>query len=234
MRGVQRVAQQDDVLMAPVPIPHQREIYPADEIIGQKFVALEIVFKETPQICARFGPAFLIEPRALPSRLVEFVRIRDEMTCFVLAEGQRQPMKQLIRTQPDVFVLPHVNRRLEEILISAAHGAGSAVGADRQIALAIRFYVGHVGMKPQINAEFPAALAQYAQEFQPANARKPVAANRDSLAFVNDVDVVPDFAGGDDLLKRRPVARFEVRKGLVGKDYAPTEGVVGPVAFNDN
>src|SRR5262249_37189174 len=162
------------------------------------------------------------------------VRMSDEMTCFVFAEGQRQPMKQLIRTQPDVFVLPHVNRRLEEILISAAHGAVIAVGADRQIAIAIRFYDGHVGMKPQIKADFPEALAQYAQEFQPADARKPVDANRDSLAFVNDVDVVPDFAGGDDPLKRRPIALFEVRKGLVGKDYAPAEGVVRPVAFNDN
>src|SRR5262245_2500154 len=160
--------------------------------------------------------------------------MRDEMTRFVFAEGQRQPMKQPIRAQPDIFVLPHVNRRLEEILISAAHGAVSAVGADRQIAIAIRFYVGHVGMKPQINAEFPAALAQDAQEFQPANARKPVPANRDPLAFVNDVDVVPDFAGGDDLLKRRPIALFEVRKGLVGEDYAPTEGVVRPVAFDHN
>src|SRR5262245_63500678 len=89
-------------------------------------------------------------------------------------------------------------------------------------------------MKPQINAEFPAALAQDAQEFQPANARKPVAANRDPLAFVNYVDVVPDFAGGDDLLKRRPIALFEVRKSLIGKDYAPAESVVRPVAFDDD
>src|SRR5262245_17370682 len=89
-------------------------------------------------------------------------------------------------------------------------------------------------MEPQINAEFAATLPQYAQEFQPANARKPVASNSDPLAFVNNVDVVPDFAGGDDLLKRRPIALFEVRKGLVGKDYAPTEGVVRPVAFDDN
>src|SRR5262249_24110682 len=68
---------------------------------------------------------------------------------------------------------------------------------------------------------------------QPANARKPVAANRDPLAFVDDVDVVPDFAGGDDLLIRSPIALFEVRKGLVGKDYAPAECVVRPVALDD-
>src|SRR5262252_6460341 len=104
MRRVQRVAQQDDVLMAPVPIPHQREVYPADEIVGQKLSPAKIVFKNTLQIRARFGLVFTIESRVAPSRLValddecarglvEFVRMRDELTCFVFAEGQRQPVK---------------------------------------------------------------------------------------------------------------------------------------------
>src|SRR5262249_22743302 len=160
--------------------------------------------------------------------------MRDETARLVFAERERQPMKHLVRPQPYVFVLPHINRGLEEILISAAHGAVGPISADRQIAIAIRFDVSHVGMEPQINAEFAATLPQYAQEFQPANARKPVAANRDPLAFVNDVDVVPDFASADDLFKRRLIAFFEVRKGLVGKDYAPAECVVWPVTFDDD
>src|SRR5262249_34540542 len=99
----------------------------------------------------------------------------------------------------DVFVLPHIDRRFEEILIGAAHGAARAVSPYHQIAIAIRLHIAHAGVKPQIDAEFAAALAQYAQEFQPADARKPVSTNRDPLAFVNDVDVVPFFARAGDL-----------------------------------
>src|SRR5262245_18392076 len=209
MRSVQRVAQQDDVLVAPIPIPYQREIYPADEIVGQKLTPAEIVFKNTLQIRARFGFVFIIEFRVAPrlltalddecaSGLVKLVRMRDEMTRLVFAEGQRQPVKQLIRTQTDVFVIPHVNRGLEEILISAAHSAVGPVSADHQIAVAIRLDFGRVSMESQIDADLSASLAQYAQESQPTDPPTPVAANRDPLAVVNNGDVVPDFACPDD------------------------------------
>src|SRR5262249_9143872 len=151
----------------------------------------------------------------------------------VFAERQRQPMKQLVRSEPDVLVLPYVNRRFEELLIRAAHGAAGPVSSHQQIAVAIRLDAVHAGMKSQFDAKLAAAIAHYAKEFQPAYARKPVAANRDALASVNDVNVVPDFAVFDDPTERRLIALFEVRKGLAGKDYAPAESVVRPVAFDD-
>src|SRR5262249_46294280 len=159
--------------------------------------------------------------------------MRDEMARLVFAERQRQPVKQLARPEPDVLVLPRVNRRLEEILIGAAHGAVGPIGPDHQIAITIQFNIGHIDSETQINAKLATAVTKYPQEFQPANARKPVAANRDPFAFVNDIYVVPDFAGANDLSERWLIAFFKIREGLVGKDYAPAEGVVRPVALDD-
>src|SRR5262250_356990 len=89
-------------------------------------------------------------------------------------------------------------------------------------------------MEPKVNAQLLAAFAQYVQEFQPANARKPVTANRDLPAFVNNVNVIPDFASADDPPERRLVTLFQIREGLVGKDDAPAERVVRSVAFDND
>src|SRR5262249_49379414 len=62
---------------------------------------------------------------------------------------------------------------------------------------------------------------------------KPVASNRDLLALVDDIDVVPALARAGDGVKRFLVVVLEVRKSLVRKDDSPTERVIWCVAFED-
>jgi hypothetical protein len=61
-----------------------------------------------------------------------------------------------------------------------------------------------------------------------------VAAGGDRAAADVDVDVIPPGEGALDGGERFGVGGAEVLEGLVREDDAPAEGVVGPVAFEDD
>ena len=61
-----------------------------------------------------------------------------------------------------------------------------------------------------------------------------MAAGAHAVAADVDFDVVPVVEGAQDLLGRGRVGRAQVAERLVGEHHAPAEGVVGPVALDDD
>jgi len=72
------------------------------------------------------------------------------------------------------------------------------------------------------------------EELFARDAGEPVAAGGDRAAADVDVDVVPPGEGALDGGERLGVGGAEVLEGLVREDDAPAEGVVGPVALEDD
>src|SRR5689334_11572008 len=136
--------------------------------------------------------------------------MRDEDARFVFAEGERQPVKELMRAEPYIPVISHVNRRLKIIAVSPAHKAVRAVRPDYQVRAFNLFYVSYVSAEAHFNAEVAASVVKYVQEIQTRYARKAVAANGDLLAFMNDVNVVPGLTPVCDRGERFFVVVFEV------------------------
>ena len=58
-------------------------------------------------------------------------------------------------------------------------------------------------VEPQIDAELAAPVLEHPEESDPGDSGKTIAANSDPLAAMDDVDVVPFFAGRGDRLERR-------------------------------
>ena len=132
MRGVHRVAEQDNVLMIHAPHFDQREIDPLHKIIREQRLAAEIIFENIRQILARLrvrhffkagfqprlGWAFDNEGAVL---FAEGIRVRDKESGVGLFEDHRQAVKGLLGAEPNKFILPHFNRRHEERLKSFAN-----------------------------------------------------------------------------------------------------------------
>src|SRR5581483_11822189 len=102
--------------------------------------------------------------------------MRDKQPGGVLAEGQRQPVKELMRAQPDVLVFAPIQRRLKRSFIRAAYQAVRAISADQQIASRERFDFADVGVKAQLDAQCAAARLQDVEKGQPRDAAEAIAA----------------------------------------------------------
>src|SRR6266545_1131047 len=74
---------------------------------------------------------------------------------------------------------------------------------------------------------------QDVEEGQARDAREAVAPDRELLAAVDHVDVVPGLGGPGDARIGVLVSVFEEGERAVREDDAPAEGVVRPVALDD-
>ena len=144
MRGVQRIAEQHDVLKAPATILHQQKIHPA-RIVRQQLVPAEIAPENFREVAARLRVGKRVELRCAPcfgvalddegtQLSIEFVRVRREDARLRLAKRQRQAVKKLACAVPDIFICPLAQDGLEACGVMTTDFAVDAVRADEQIA----------------------------------------------------------------------------------------------------
>jgi len=164
----ERVADQDDVLIAPAPVAHHDEIDP-DRFVRQQRMAAQVVFEEILAIAAalfvghRFKAGFdpggrvaLDDERA--GVLAVAVRMGDKDAVPVLAKDQRQRVEPLLRPVPDIFIRPHIERRLKVRAVFLPHDAVDAVGADDKVTVGKVRGIGDAGLKAKPYAGLPAVF----------------------------------------------------------------------------
>ncbi len=93
-----------------------------------------------------------------------------EGTPFGLAKGERQAMKQMRRSEPDVLVAGGGHFRLKGLGVPETNQAVRAVRAHEQIGRRQPQDVGDVGVKPQVDAE---CLRAALKDLQERDARDP-------------------------------------------------------------
>src|SRR5215470_1619191 len=203
-------------------------------------MAAQVILEYFSQVITGLGFGFVLKARIRPGLLVafdyegaritaEFIRVSDEEPGRVFAKGQRKAVEQLVSSKPDILISPHINGRLKELAIRAPDQAVSAVGADEQVRGFQLADAGDVVVKSKVYSKLAATIMQDIQKREPRNRGELIASDCDPLPFVDDVDVVPDLATGDDLAAGFGIAALEVRESLIRKDYSPAEGVVRSV-----
>src|SRR5216684_6939947 len=127
------------------------------------------------------------------------------------AKGKRQAMEQLVRPVPDVFVWANVEFGLEVFFESFSDEAVHPVSANHEIAVAAQ-RIDSRNFRPELYeyAEFVTSSLQNLQQTQPRNSGEAVAMNRDLLAAMNDIDIVPGFEIARDLCVRRFVGSAQI------------------------
>ena len=129
---------------------------------------------------------------------------------------------------------PGVRKRLEGLGMKAADAAVDAVGGDDQVGVPVGLEILDLGLELQLDAEAARPGLQDVEQALARDAAKAMAARGDHLAPEVDVDVVPVGKAVEDLGRALRVVGAQVVHGLVGEDDAPAEGVVGPVALDDD
>ena len=142
--------------------------------------------------------------------------MRGEDARIGFAEGERQAVKELMRSVPDIFVRAHAQLRHEELAVSLPDSAIDSICADKQVAVCGESAgVSDLRAKIQINAKMPATALQNLQELDARDAGKAVAANRNLTPAMHDVNVVPHLEAIGDLPVRLFVRLFQIRERLV-------------------
>ena len=89
--------------------------------------------------------------------IAELIRVGNKQAGLVLAERQRQPVKELIRPKPDVLVLSPIQNRLKELGMSTAHKTISPIGSNQKIRVREFAQISDVGIELHLNAKIPAS-----------------------------------------------------------------------------
>ena len=138
----------------------------------------------------------------------------------------------LLRAKPLEVIGPGLDLHVEVRSVGLAKAAIHAVGGDYEVVVAIQIEVRfRLGFEAQFGAQFRGPALEDAQQPLAPDSAEAVTAGQELAAPKVHLDVVPvgeppaDFAGGLWVVFGQVVER------RVGKDHAPAEGVVGPVAF---
>ena len=153
------------------------------------------------------------------------------MRC--LDKGEGEGVEGLFRAQPDILVGPDIDIDAEHFGVLVADPTVEAVGGDDDIS-GQGADVGDLVLEPQLDPERPGAILKDRQQPLPANARETMPARSDRPTMDVDVDVVPMDEGRLDDGGGFGVIGLEIGQRLVGKDHAPAEGIVRPVALVDH
>ncbi|MBX9460536.1 MAG: hypothetical protein KL785_04955 [Brevundimonas sp.] len=143
-----------------------------------------------------------VETEAAPGRLgafhdegrgarFELVGVGPDPAVRGVDEGEGEGVERLFRTQPDIFVGPHVDVDAEHLGIVVAHPAVSAPSAATMMSASSARMSATSLWKRRSTPSDRAAFVQDRQQSLPADAREAVAAGADGLAVDMDVDVVP-------------------------------------------
>src|SRR5215210_3742856 len=126
-----------------MPVPDVDEVDPLG-IVREQRVSVQVIEKDLGQVAARLAVRQSLERGPLPGlfvtlddegagRLVELIGVSGKDTRLRLAEGEREPVKELARAVPDVLVAAHAQGGLKEFSIPLPDGRVNAVSADEQV-----------------------------------------------------------------------------------------------------
>ncbi|MDX6290122.1 MAG: hypothetical protein QOH42_1921, partial [Blastocatellia bacterium] len=96
-----------------------------------------------------------------------------------------------------------------------------------------RLKVFDLSSKSDFDAKLFTAMLKDFQQTQARDSGKAITVNRDLLAAMNDVDVVPGRKVPCDFGVRAFIGGAQIRQCLSGEHHAPTKGVVRAIAFMD-
>ncbi len=253
MRAVRRVAHQHHrratVVVHPAPADHTRESDPlrrAAQVagVGHQRVAVELAGEQPLAERDRGVLVHRVQPERAPHRfgrlhdegrgaVVEAVGMSLHPALFGLFEGEGEGLEQLARTQPDEATQARVDVGPVGGGILAADAAVQAITGDDQVGIGVLLVTADIGLEDQLDAQVFAAPLQDVEQPLAPDATKAMAAGAHLVAADMNLDVVPVVEGIEDVSAGHRVGRTQVAQRLVGKDHAPAEGVVGPVAFDD-
>ena len=245
MRGVQRIAEQHDVVVPPALVADHREDAP-DAAVGDQPVAVEPVGPERLHIGEQVGLgeigdlAFGALPGGLgrlddPGALADPVPVGAEHPdpVLVLGEVEGEGVMGPGRAEPEEAVAAVLDTGPEAVAVALPHGGVDAVGTDHQVEFAERGGIADLGLETEIHAQFGAAPLQHGEKLAAAAAAEAVPGAADRLAVEDEIDLVPvDEHVADRVIARRVVVA-EIVQRLVGEDDAEAETVVAPVALED-
>ena len=245
MRGVQRIAEQNDVVVVPVFVADHRKTPPVGAIADQ-LVALEQMRPHVFQI----GDGFLLAPcpdhgfGLGPGRVgrfddpgahILFVLVGAQIPDaeFVGGEVKRERRRRRAGAKPDEMIAPQFDLRLEMLLVALADEAVDAVRSHDQVGVFELLEIGDFPREVELDAEFAAARVQDQQQRPALGAAETMSGRSDRLAVEVEVDLIPVGKFARDRLIRRRVIVHEIVQRLVGKDDAEAERVVGFVTLID-
>ena len=143
VRGVDRIAEQDDVPVVPRLVRDLREVEP-DRPVREELPAAQLVREQLLAEREALLLLQLIQPRRAPHRLraldderrhplVVGVCVRVEEPVLGLAEGEGERVEDMVGAEPDVLAALGLHLCAE--VAEASHEAVRAVGADDEIGL---------------------------------------------------------------------------------------------------
>ena len=248
MRRGRGIAQQHDVLVAPLLAKHARELDPgraADVAgVGHQLVPVKMVFEDL--LADRDGlflrllaetvgvegllAAFDDESRRV---LVELVGVNPDPALVGLLEDEGEGVVELLmRAEPNEGAAAHVDVGLESVLELHSGLGVQTVRGDNQIVVVHVFRCGlHLGLELQVHTQFAGPLLQDQQQALAPDPAEAMAGAEDRVALVVQRDVVPIGEVAADFLGRDGIIGLEIVQRLVREHDAPAEGVIGAVAL---
>src|SRR5690625_4140640 len=163
---------------------------------------------------------------------VETVGVRPDPAVLGLLEDEGESLEQLVRAQPDEFVLAGVHGGLEDTIMGSAHPAVDAIGSNDQVRIGVEGDVIDLGFEHQVYAQFLGACLQDVEQVLAADPHESVAAGSDGVPLEVDVDIVPVSEVAADFGGAFRIVGLEVSQRFVGENHAPAKGVIGAVALN--
>ena len=143
-------------------------------------------------------------------------------------------MEQLVRSVPDVFVWADAEIGLEFGPEFLPDQTVQPVSANEQIESGSqRIDIHDFLLKTDRHAELLASPLQNLEQPKTRNAGKAVAMNRNLLAAMNYINVIPGFKAARDFRVRWFIRYAQIAERLAGKHHAPAKRIVRPVAFMD-
>src|SRR5437660_8130711 len=117
--------------------------------------------------------------------------MRGKDTRVVLAKGQCQPVEQLIRAVPNVFVRSRAEVGMKVVGVSLPGCAVHTISANQQITLPFQSVdVADFISKVNTNPELFAACLENLEQPDSRDPGKAVAVNRDLIAAVHNIAIV--------------------------------------------
>src|SRR5438876_3638074 len=142
-------------------------------------------------------------------------------------------MKEMWRAIPDIAVRARIELWFELVLIVRAHFAIDPIGPNHKIVRAEWRKVQDRRAKMQVHSELAAAFLEKVKNLNSCDARKLIAANRDFLIAMDDIDVVPRLEPLRNCFVRWLIFHFEIAQCFIRKDDTPAERIVRRISLEE-
>src|SRR5437867_7900320 len=167
MRRVRRVAEQDDVPVAPRLVPDGNKVNPSGGVRPQGMTT-EIISEELLTVRQALSFISLIEAGPSPGGLVAFdneragltvkgVSMNLEQSVRVLAEDEGEGVEHFICAEPDISRLAHVPARLKDLGIGLADHTVDPIGGDGEVTIRKPRQIRDFGLELELHPQLLAA-----------------------------------------------------------------------------